>query len=39
MQAIDTHEASRAATLILIGLAKFTLNVAIFGSIVRDLLR
>jgi len=39
MQAIDTHEAPRAAALILIGLAKFTLNVAIVGSVVRDLLR
>jgi hypothetical protein len=39
MKSIDTHEASRAATIILIGLAKFTLNVAIVGSVVRDLLR
>ena len=39
MKSIDTREALRAATIILIGLVKFTLNVAIFGSVVSVLLR
>jgi len=39
MKPIDNREVSRAATYILIGLLKFTLNVAIFGSIAHALLR
>jgi len=39
MKSIDTREASHAATIILVGLAKFTLNIAIFGLVVSALLR
>lgn len=38
MKPIDSREASRAATYLLVGLLKFTLNVAIFGLIAHALL-
>ncbi len=39
MESIDTREASRTATVFLIGLFKLTLNVAILGLVASALLR